>query len=866
MNKYLVIVESPAKAKTINKYLGEDYKVLSSVGHVRDLISSATKKFVKQKIDKNLPKEKIAQLKKKNEKEELINRIGVEPENNWHAHYQIIKGKEKVVKELKQAAKNVDTVYLATDLDREGEAIAWHLEEILKKDVKNFKRVVFNQITKKAIDAAFLEPTDVDQNKVNAQQARRFLDRIVGFMVSPLLWRKIARGLSAGRVQSVALKMVVEKEKKIKEFIPKEYWNINVQTKTNKQKPSDLTLELTKEDEKNITIENQEKAKFIEKKLQQNKFIISKVQAKQTSTKPPAPFITSSLQQSANSLLGFGVKRTMIVAQKLYEAGFITYMRTDSYTMSFDAIEQARSYIKQNFDAKYLPEKPNIYTTKRNSQDAHEAIRPTNFINNDLGHDKDTKALYKLIWQRATASQMTPALYNTLTIKVSNQNYELSAKAKSLVFAGFTKIMPKKQNQENILPKNIKENDEVFLDKINLKQNFTRPTPRYSEASLVKELEKKEIGRPSTYASIISTIVDRGYVSVQNRRFMANKMGEVVSDRLNNSFESLMNYDFTASLEESLDKIAKGDDNYKNVLNKFYKDFQETLKKASKPADEGGMRTNEQIITPIKCPKCNRDMLLKNSQTGTFLGCSGFNLKDNEKCATILSLIPFDAISDNEEQEALAIKNKKRCKKCSSYLDPFFLDKNRKLHICANTPLCDYLELEEGEFISTQANNEQIDCDKCSDKMTLKVGRFGKYFACDSETCSNTRKVLKDGKAAPPREDPVAMPDLLCTKSNSYFVLRDGAAGIFLAAHDFPKSRETRPPKIMELKKYKSKLPKKFLYFTKAPDFDPLGNPTIVRFSRKTKSQYVGSIKDNKTTKWSLFYTDDKWQEIKKEK
>ncbi|MGQ6214594.1 type I DNA topoisomerase [Serratia sp. IR-2025] len=865
MGKALVIVESPAKAKTINKYLGSDYVVKSSVGHIRDLPTSgsASKKSADSTEDK--AKKKV----KKDEKAALVNRMGVDPYHGWKAHYEILPGKEKVVAELKSLAENADHIYLATDLDREGEAIAWHLREVIGGDDKRFSRVVFNEITKNAIQQAFKQPGELNIDRVNAQQARRFMDRVVGYMVSPLLWKKIARGLSAGRVQSVAVRLVVERERDIKAFVPEEYWELHADLLAKGE--TALQMEVTHAHDKPFKPVNREQTHAAVKLLEKARYTVLDREDKPTSSKPGAPFITSTLQQAASTRLSFGVKKTMMMAQRLYEAGHITYMRTDSTNLSQDALNMVRGYIGDNFGDKYLPKAPNQYSSKENSQEAHEAIRPSdvNVLAEQLKDmEADAQKLYQLIWRQFVACQMTPAQYDSTTLTVKAGDYQLRAKGCTLRFDGWTKVMPalRKGDEDRTLPY-VEIGSELDLQKLIPSQHFTKPPARYSEASLVKELEKRGIGRPSTYASIISTIQDRGYVRVESRRFYAEKMGEIVTDRLEENFRELMNYDFTARMEDGLDEVANNQAEWKAVLDEFFVDFSEQLETAEKDPEEGGMRPNQMVMTSIDCPTCGRKMGIRTASTGVFLGCSGYALPPKERCKTTINLVPEAEvlnILEGDDAETNALRARRRCKKCGTAMDSYLIDNQRKLHVCGNNPACDGYEIEEGEFRLKGYDGPVVECDKCGSEMHLKMGRFGKYMGCTNENCKNTRKILRNGDVAPPKEDPVPLPELPCEKSDAYFVLRDGAAGVFLAANTFPKSRETRAPLVEELARFKDRLPEKLRYLADAPVADAEGNKTLVRFSRKTKQQYVSSEKDGKATGWSAFYVDGKWVEGKK--
>jgi len=869
MGKSLVIVESPAKAKTINKYLGKDFIVKSSVGHVRDLPTKALGRVEPKKPAKELnqwtDKKKAAYLKDF-EYQKLVDRMGVDPKQNWMAHYQILQGKEKVVAELKKLAKDADTIYLATDLDREGEAIAWHLQELLDSKGKTFQRVVFNEITKNAIQEAFSDPGVVNINRVNAQQARRFLDRVVGFMVSPLLWKKVARGLSAGRVQSVAVRLVVEREREIKVFVPEEFWDIHADLST--QSKDALNMLVAKHNGSAFKPVNKKQADVAVRALESAEYTVASRESKPTQSRPSAPFITSTLQQAASTRLGYGVKKTMTMAQRLYEAGHITYMRTDSTNLSKDAVEGCRDYIQKNFGEQYLPNDPLVYGSKDGAQEAHEAIRPSNVAvkaDSLKELERDAQRLYELIWRQFVACQMTPAKYDATTIRVEADGYELTAKGRVLLFDGWTVVQPqiKRKGDNELLLPDVKQGDKLKLNELDPKQHFTKPVARFNEASLVRELEKRGIGRPSTYASIISTIQDRGYVKLDSKRFYAEKMGEIVNDRLVENFSDLISFDFTAKMEQRLDDIAHGETKWKSVLDDFYSEFSEALEIAEKPVEDGGMKLNEAVPVDIECAKCSRQMNMRTASTGVFLGCSGYNLPPKEKCTNTMNLTPGDEVikvDDEEELETEVLRAKRRCDKCGTAMDSYLVDEKRKLHVCGNAPTCDGVFVEQGTFKIKGYDGPIIECDKCGDNMELKSGRFGKYFGCTGEECKNTRKLLRSGEAAPPKEDPVFLPELECEKSDAHFVLRDGAAGLFLAAHTFPKSRETRAPRVEELARFRDRISPKFYYLADAPKTDPDKNPTIVRFSRKTKQQYVMSEDDkSKATGWSAWYENGKW-------
>ncbi|MDM5131779.1 DNA topoisomerase I [Aeromonas piscicola] len=865
MGKSLVIVESPAKAKTINKYLGKDYVVKSSVGHVRDLPTSGSAS--------NEPKKPVIRGIKLSESEKaakdrnaLFSRMGINPTAGWQANYQILPGKEKVVSELQSLAAKADTIYLATDLDREGEAIAWHLREIIGGDDSRYKRVVFNEITKTAIQEAFAQPSELNIHRVNAQQARRFLDRVVGYMVSPLLWKKLARGLSAGRVQSVAVRLIVDKEREIKAFVPVEFWDLNADLLTGDK--ADLRMEVVSRNGADFKPVTQAETFAAVAALEGVDYKVVNREDKPTGSKPSAPFITSTLQQAASTRLSFGVKKTMMMAQRLYEAGYITYMRTDSTNLSKEAVEALREYIGEQYGAAYLPAEPNLYGSKAGAQEAHEAIRPSSvLVTAEMleGMEPDAMRLYDLIWRQFVACQMTPAQYDSSTLTVKAGEFELKARGRTLRFAGWTKALPPmgRKGEDSQLPA-VTVGEVLKLIKLDPRQHFTKPPARFTEAALVRELEKRGIGRPSTYASIISTIVDRGYVRVESRRFFAEKMGEIVTDRLVENFVELMNYEFTAKMEDKLDGIAEGSLEWKKVLDAFYEEFTQELAKADRDAEEGGMRANQMVLTDIDCPDCGRKMGIRTATTGVFLGCSGYALPPKERCKKTINLVSADefvSATDGDEAETEALRAKHRCGVCGTAMDAYIIDDSRKLHVCGRNPDCDGYEIEKGQFKLKGYEGPSIECDRCGSEMQLKNGRFGKYMGCTNETCKNTRKILKNGDIAPPKEDPVPLPELKCTQSDAHFVLRDGAAGLFLAASNFPKSRETRAPLVEELKRFKDRLSPKHQYLADAPASDPDGNASIVRFSRKTKEQYVMTEVNGKATGWTAHYDNGKWQE-----
>ncbi len=867
MSKSLVIVESPAKAKTISKYLGSEYIVESSVGHIRDLPKKASPNSKRASIPKDVSPEEKLRLKSINDRNRLIRRMGIDPDNGWKADWQIIPEKEKVIKSLKKAAKGVDHIYLATDLDREGEAIAWHLKEALGPEKYEYSRVRFNQITKSAIIDSFDDPKEIDLDLVKAYRARRFLDKVIGFELSPLLWKKIARGLSAGRVQSVALRLLDERERLIQEFIPEELWEVSMTL--NKD---DLAISFNLNRKKSEPLLKNEEAKKIFELIQNSDLLINEIIKKPVKTKPRAPFITSTLQQAASTKLSFTVKRTMRVAQKLYEAGHITYMRTDAPSLSKESIQDARNYIGERVGEKYLTNAPRIYSSTENAQEAHEAIRPTNaYLTADdlMNHTEEEKRLYLLIWQQYIASQMPDAEYLSTSAKINIGEYTFSAKGREIVFDGYTKIsQPSKSDDEDVLPP-LREGEELKLNEVHLDQKFTKPPARYSEAALVKELEKKGIGRPSTYANIISTIQDRGYVEIQNRRFFVKKIGHIVAERLIESFDDIMDYEFTANLENNLDSVARGELDWRNVLDDFYNAFQKDLVSAS---EENGMRGNKPTSTNIVCPSCNKtNMVIRNSSNGVFLGCSGYENIGDDKCKETLNLVSGDeaiSVDDTEEAENLLIK--KRCPKCDTSMDNYLIDENRKLHVCGKNPDCDGFLIEDGQFKIKGYDGPTLECHKCGSEMQLKTGRFGKYFGCLNDNCGATRALQRNGEPKPLTMEPIELPDLRCVKCEDHYLLRDSMKGLFLAASQYPKNRETRAPKVHEIKDLKDQftnacrfLPEKdkHIYLLSAPEKDKDGNPYVIRYNRTDDIHYVASEKDGKKTKWTATYSNGEWSQ-----
>lgn len=597
MPNKLVIVESPSKAKTIKKYLGDDYDVIASQGHIIDLPSS---------------------------------KFGVDIENNFKPEYKTMKGKAKIVKDIKEKAKNKEKIYLATDPDREGEAIAWHLKNVLNIDDSDKCRITFNEITKTAVKSAVEHPRKVDNNLVDAQQARRVLDRIVGYKLSPLLWKKIKKGLSAGRVQSVALKIIIDRERQIRDFKPEEYWLLTAKLQNKKDI---LLAKFYGDTKKKIELKTKEQVDEIIKIIDKKEYKVIDVKKSERKKNPPPPFTTSSLQQEASRKLGFSVKKTMMVAQKLYEAGYITYMRTDSTRLSDDAKKMAKEYIVSNFGKNYYLDR--VFKTKETAQDAHEAIRPSRLDIQASEFDGDEKKLYTLILNRFLASQMSVAVYDTTKIVIQVENYIFHVNGSVIKFDGFMKLYIEgkddtKVNDEEIegmLPE-LNVGETLKQIELNKEQKFTEPPSRYTEASLVKAMEEKAIGRPSTYAPTISTLLDRVYIEKDKKFLVPTNLGEVVNDMLEEYFKEIVDVAFTAEMENKLDMVAENKENYVQMLREFYDPFITNLNEVEDKIQK--VKLPEEV-TDIKCELCGRNMVIKQGRFGKFLACPGYPECKNAK-------------------------------------------------------------------------------------------------------------------------------------------------------------------------------------------------------------------------------------------
>jgi len=734
MAKQLVIVESPAKAKTINRYLGPDYEVKATLGHIRDL-----------------PKSKL----------------GVDIEKDFEPEYRVLPTRKKVVDELIEAAGRCDRVLLAADPDREGEAICWHLYMVLKDKNPQIYRMLLHEITPSALNAGLEKLQELDQGMIKAQQTRRILDRLVGYGISPLLWKKIGRGLSAGRVQSIALRLICEREKEIKAFVPEEYWTIMAHLEA--QNPPAFKAQLAKIEEVKAKIGEEAQATAIVDELRELPFLLKDVQIKQKQRHPGPPYITSTLQQESFRLLRFSVKKTMLVAQRLYEGleiggrglvGLITYMRTDSVRIADEALRKSREFIAANFTAEYLPPQPRAFKNKKKAQDAHEAIRPTSFdlppekVESFL--DKDTLRLYTLVWNRFLASQMNPARIEETEFDIRAGKYQFRTKGEVIQFEGFLALYPQQQKDDKALPK-AQPGEDLKMQELEPKQNFTQPPSRYTEGSLVKELEARGIGRPSTYAPIISTLLDRDYVAREKGRFNPLELGMFVSDYLIEKFSDLMQFEFTAQLEEKLDLVSEGKEDGLAYLKSYYALLEKDLKKAEQ--EEGFKGTG--IPSEEECPECGRNLVIKQGRFGRFKACSGY-----PDCT-------FKQSMGKKEAQVL----EEACPECSS---PLVLRHGRygPFTACSNYPKCTY--------IKTEKQDTGIACPECEGGTLIRrKTRRGKIFY----GCSKYPKC----KFAT-WDEPVERPCPECART---FLLRkspkQGTPYLYCSDKDCPYREEAEP-------------------------------------------------------------------------
>lgn len=695
----LLIVESPTKAKTISKFLPRTYKVLSSFGHVRDL-----------------PKSKL----------------GIDVEHNFEPHYIVSTTKKKTVTELKKAAKGADEIYFATDHDREGEAISWHLANILNVPASEVKRITFHEITKHAIEEALKHPTSLNLDLVDAQQARRVLDRLVGYGLSPLLWSKVARGLSAGRVQSVALRLIVDREREIKAFVPQEYWSLDgVLLADGTSIPCALTALDGKKLEK-FTLNNEGDAKKIEHRLHGTSGTIASITKKRTSRRPASPFITSTIQQEANHKLGYSAKLTMMLAQQLYEGidigsehvGLITYMRTDSVSLSAEFCSAVREYVTKEFGKEYLPESTRAFkSSTKNAQEAHEAIRPTDVLRTPASLEKylspQQYKLYDIIWRRAVASQMESAkLDNTgidVTIEAGGHSHTLHSTGSTIVFPGFL-VLYKEQQKETLLPE-LTEGEKVALTEIAANQHFTEPPPRFNDATLVKTLEEFGVGRPSTYAATIATLEEREYVNRDQKRFIPTDIGTIVIDLLVEHFPNIVDTAFTANVEEEFDEISRGEKKWQSVIEKFYGPFSKLLEEKKQEIKKDDIMHEQ---TDLICPLCQKPVIIRRGRFGRFYACSGY-----PECK-------YTAKTPEEQAKHEAAKTGVMCPQCSSEIVARRSKRGRVFFGCSGYPKC------------TFALWKKPTGEKCPTCTALLVEQKKDLIACSNTECGYTKERTSD--------------------------------------------------------------------------------------------------------------------------
>ena len=692
MGQKLVIVESPAKAKTIEKYLGKNYVVEASMGHVRDLPKS---------------------------------QLGVDIENEYNPKYITIRGKGELLSKLRKLAKKSDKIYLATDPDREGEAISWHLANVLKIDENENCRIEFNEITKDAVKNSIKHPRKINCNLVDAQQARRVLDRLVGYEISPLLWRNVKWGLSAGRVQSAALKLICDREEEIKKFNPEEYWTIDVKLKKGKKS---FPVKLTTKNKKKIEIKNKEQADQIIDELKENEYIVSKIKKGTKNKNPLAPFTTSTLQQEASKKLNFMTKKTMSVAQQLYEGvevkkfgtvGLITYMRTDSVRISKEAQEKALNFIDETYGKEYVPEEPRVYKGKKNIQDAHEAIRPTYVeITPEIAKanlSNDQYKLYALIWKRFIASQMATCILNTNSLEIKNGDYTLRASGSTIKFDGFMKVYEYilGEEEESVLLPELEENEVLKEESIEGKQHFTQPPARYSEAAFVKLLEEKGIGRPSTYVPTISTLISRKYVDREKKILIPTELGFIVNDILSNYFKQIVDTDFTAEMEVKLDNVEAGKESWTHIVDEFFTPLKEDIEKAEKEISKVII---EDKVSDVPCDKCGRLMVIKHGRFGDFLACPGY-----PECQNTKPIV--------EEVDA-------NCPLCGGKILVKRSKKGNRFYGCSNYPECNFVSWYE-------PTNEK--CPECGSYMVKRYSKSkGEYLQCSDKECKYEKTIEKN--------------------------------------------------------------------------------------------------------------------------
>ncbi len=767
MANSLVVVESPTKVKTIKKFLGKDFNVVASMGHIKDLPKST---------------------------------LGIDLSRDFEPTYNVIDSKKKTIDELKKAAKTAENIYLAPDPDREGEAIAWHISDVIgAKKNKKFYRVLFNDLTKNTVLEAIKHPLQLDYDKYEAQQTRRILDRLVGYQISPILWDKVKRGLSAGRVQSVAVRIICDREDEISKFVPEEYWNLVAQFEGSHPPPFDAKL--IKIDGKKAKVVNGEQANQLAAEIKKASFIVERLEKKELKRAALPPFTTSKLQQEASRWLRFSAKKTMSVAQKLYEGielgkegsvGLITYMRTDSYRIADEALAAVRDYIKENYSTDYLPPKPHTYKNAQKAQDAHEAVRPSSMAYKPQNIKEyltpEQFKLYQLIWNRFVASQMNPAIFDQTTIDIAGANCTFRAQGQVLKFPGFTIVYTEgkddkeEENGADKLLPDIKEKEKLNLLKLDTQQKFTQPPPRFSEASLVRELEEKGIGRPSTYATILSTIQDREYVRLEKGKFFPTELGKVVTELLVQSFPTVLDLAFTADMENKLDAIESGANKRVKTLQDFYKLFSTELDKAK---EEMRNVKREETPTDLICEKCNSPMVIKWGKNGRFLCCSKY-----PECKNTMNFTHDEnGKVKHVETEATDVK----CNKCGKSM---MVKEGRfgQFLACSGYPDCkntmNATRNENGDIVAQEAPTTTEVCELCGKPMAIKHGRYGQFLGCTGyPECKNIKKMSKDGKVT---SQETVLSDETCESCGKPMAIKRGRYGQFLGCTGYPECKTIR--------------------------------------------------------------------------
>ena len=769
MPQSLIIVESPTKVKTIKKYLGADFEVRASMGHVKDLPKST---------------------------------LGIDMENNFEPTYHVIETKKKIIAELKKAAKNADNIYLAPDPDREGEAIAWHVADEIAAKGKTVRRVLFNDLTESTILEAISHPLALNFNKYEAQQTRRILDRLVGYQISPLLWEKVKRGLSAGRVQSVAVRIICDREAEINRFVPEEYWNMTASLEGSNPPPFEARL--VKIDGKKAKVVNETQSAELVERVRHSPFIVGRVERKETKRSPSPPFTTSKLQQEASRKLGFSAKKTMSVAQRLYEGvelgkegsvGLITYMRTDSVRIAEDALKDARQLIREHYGPDYLPARPRVFKNAGAAQDAHEAIRPSSMsyrpqdIRDRLSSDQFR--LYQLIWNRFVASQMNPAVFDQTTIDIAADACLFRVQGSVMTFAGFTMVYTEGREDNGngeegefgrILPA-LQENETLTLLALKPEQKFTQPPPRFTEATLVRELEENGIGRPSTYAAILSTIQEREYVRLEKQRFYPTELGVLVTNLLVENFPRELDVAFTASLERMLDRIEEGELKRLDTLKEFYLPFADELKKA-----KSQMRNVKRQETPtdMTCEKCSSPMVIKWGRNGEFLACSNYPACKNTQNVT------RDDEGKVRSAEPQTLETDVACEKCGR---PMAVKQGRfgAFLGCTGYPECKNIvnvrKDENGAVTPVRQEVSETPCSACGRPMLVKRGKFGPFLGCSGyPECKSIVRTGKDGVSAV-KPQSQELTDTLCDQCGRPMAIKRGRFGRFLGCSGYPECK-----------------------------------------------------------------------------